>query len=81
MAADLHRDGLQLDRIEQLGSGDEDDASAGQRQKQAHRAWIQLDIVACPLHRADGDRIGDQPRLRAGLDGEEAANVFQFAHS
>jgi len=81
MAADLHRDGLRLNRIEQLGSGDEDDPGAGQRQQQAHRTWIQLDIVACPLHRADGDRIGDQPRLRAGPDSEEAADVFQFAHS
>jgi len=81
MAADLHRGGLRLNRIEQLGSGDEDHAGAGQRQKQAHRAWIQLDIVACPLDRADGDCIGDQPRLRAGLYGEEAADVLQFAHS
>ena len=38
MAADLHRDGLRPNRIEQFGSGDEDDAGAGQRQQKAHRS-------------------------------------------
>jgi hypothetical protein len=81
VATDLHRDWLRPNRIEQLGSGDEDDAGAGQGQQQAHRSRIKIDIMACPLHRADGDRIGDQPRLRAGLDCEEAADFLQFAHS
>ena len=70
MAADLHRDGLRPNRIEQFGSGDEDDAGAGQRQQKAHRSGIEIDIVPRPLHRSDGDRIGDQPRFRAGLDRE-----------
>jgi len=81
MTADLDRDRLGLHGIEELGSSDEDDAGAGHRQQQAHRSRIEVDVVACPLHRADGDRIGDQPRLRAGLDCEEAADGLQFAHS
>ena len=81
MAADLHRGRFRLHRVEQLGSGDEDDAGAGQRQQQTHRSRIEVDIVARPLNRSNGDRIGDQPRFRAGLDREQAAEVLQFAHS
>jgi hypothetical protein len=81
VTADLHRDGFRLNRIEQLGSGDEDDARACEGQQQPHVSRIQINIVACPLDRSDGDRIGDQPRLGAGLDGEKAAEFLQFAHS
>jgi len=31
--------------------------------------------------RADGDRIGHQPRFRAGLDDEKATEFLQHVHS
>jgi hypothetical protein len=37
--------------------------------------------VARSFDRADGDRIGDQPRFGAGLDREETTDLAQFAHS
>jgi hypothetical protein len=37
--------------------------------------------MARPFDRADGDRIDDQPRFRAGLDREQSPDFAQFAHS
>jgi hypothetical protein len=36
--------------------------------------------MARPFDRADGDRIDDQPRFRAGLDREQATDFAHFAH-
>jgi hypothetical protein len=32
------------------------------------------------LHRADGDRIDDEERLEAGLDGEEAGDTLEHGY-
>jgi hypothetical protein len=34
-----------------------------------------------PFDCADGNRIDDQPRFRAGLDREQATDFAHFAHS
>jgi hypothetical protein len=37
--------------------------------------------MAGALNGADGDRIGHEPRFRAGLDDEKATDLFQHGHS
>jgi hypothetical protein len=34
-----------------------------------------------PLHRSDGNGVGDQPRFEAGLDDEQAAETLQHWNS
>jgi hypothetical protein len=81
MVAGLHRRRNGTHRIQELRSGDKDDAGAGQGQDQAHRPRIQFDIMARAFDRADSDRISYQPRFGARLDGEQASDFAQLAHS
>jgi hypothetical protein len=46
-----------LDRIQQLRTGDEDHAGAGEREQVAADARIGLEIQAAALHRAQRDGI------------------------
>jgi len=71
---------LGLDRIDQLGPGDEGHAKTGQRQHIARIARILVDVVKPALDRPDGDRISEEQRLGAGLDREQAGEAEAHGH-
>jgi hypothetical protein len=66
-----------LDAVDQLRTGDEGDAQAGQREQDTAIAWIVLHVMKAALHRAHRDGIGHQERLEPRLDGEESGDTIQ----
>jgi hypothetical protein len=68
----LDRRRSRLDRIEQLGAGQEHDAGAGEGQHQSAIAGVDFQIVATAFDGAEGERVDHQPHLGAGLDREES---------
>jgi hypothetical protein len=75
---DRHR--LRLDRIHQLGPGDERHAKAGERQHDPGIARILIHIMQPALDRSDGEGISHEKRLRPGLDGEQAGEAKAHGH-
>jgi hypothetical protein len=61
---------LRSHRIEQLRTGDEDDARAGSSEQPPAESRILREIVLAALDRAERDDIDDEPRLEARLDPE-----------
>jgi hypothetical protein len=76
----LGRHGCRPHGIEQLGADQEHHSGAGQRQQQAADAGIGLQVVNTAFDRAQRDRIGDQPRLSAGLDREQPGDLATHRH-
>ena len=68
------------DAVEQLGAGNERNAEARRGQYQAGISGIALQIMNAALDRADGDGVGHQIRLRAGLDDEKSADLSKHVH-
>jgi hypothetical protein len=69
-----------LDRlyaIDELRAGNKRNAEARQREQYAAVARIILHIVHAALDRSDGDGIGHQIRLEAGLDDEQSGEALQ----
>jgi len=77
----LRRRGRGLHRIEQFGAGDEHDARARKSEQPTAKSRILCEVMLAAFDRADGDRIGHQPRFRAGLDDEKATEFLQHVHS
>jgi len=72
---------LGSDRIEKLGSGEEDHAGAGRSQHPAGKSRILREIMLAAFDRADGDGIGDRPRLEARFNPEKPADLLSQRHS
>jgi hypothetical protein len=66
---------LMVQAVENLGSGHEYRAGAGQEQQFAAPAGILRQVGAAPLDRAESERVDDQERLEASLDHEQAAHL------
>jgi hypothetical protein len=75
-----HGHWLRLDRIDQLGPGDERDAEAGESQHDPGIARILIHIMQPALDRSDGDGISHEKRLRPGLDREQAGEAMAHGH-
>jgi hypothetical protein len=71
---------FRLDRVEKLGAGYEDDAGAGERQQVAAVPRIAVQVMLSALHGPDCNCVRDQPRFRARLDHEQAANLAEDLH-
>jgi hypothetical protein len=71
---------VRLDRVDQLGPGNERHAKAGERQHHPGIARILIHIMQAALDRADGDGVRDEQRLVAGLDREQAGEAKAHGH-
>jgi len=69
--------GRRLHRIQQLRAGDEHHAGAGDGQKNSAVPRVEVEIMASPFDRADGDRISHQPGFSPGLDREQSTDFAQ----
>jgi len=76
----LHRRGWRAHRVEQLGTRQEDNTGAGDRQRPAAPAGIDFKIVAAALDRSQCDCVDDQPRFPTRLDREQAADLVKHTH-
>jgi hypothetical protein len=71
---------LRPNAVQKLRSGYERDAEAGEGEQHAAIARINLHIMNAALDGAEGDGVGDQIRLQAGLDHEQATDFLQHLH-
>jgi len=66
--------------VEQFRSGDEWNPEASGRKQHAAIAGIVLHIMDTPLDCSDGNRIGHEIRLEAGLDDEQSGEALQHGY-
>jgi hypothetical protein len=69
--------GCRLHRIQELRSGDEHHAGAGEGQEHSAVPRIEVEIMASPFDGADGDGVSHQPGFRPGLDREQSTDFAQ----